>query len=100
MTLGINQSSWGASGKCSSAVFLSALAYLGLLQLVCLGFTLCHSSFLSSWRENHPKPKVIRDHDPDKSGCTTSCRGDKTDPTFSFTFFLFVSPTLQPTQES
>ena len=46
----------------------------------------CCGSFPSCHEENNPDPKSGRDLDPDKPGCTTFCRRDVTDPTFSHTF--------------
>ena len=54
------------------------------------------SHFLCSYRENHPSSKSGRDLDPDRLGCTMSCRGDVTDPTFScfLSDFVLNSPTF------
>ena len=54
----------------------------------------CPGSFLSCPGENYPNPKFGQDLDPDKPGCTTSCREDETNPAFSCTFFGFVSLTF------
>ena len=49
----------------------------------------CPSTFPSSCGENHPDPKSGRDLDPDKPGCTMSCREDETN------IFLEFYPQLQ-----
>ena len=60
------------------------------------GFTTCPGSLPSSHGEKHPDPKSGRDLDPDKLGCTTSCRGDETDPnvlhTLKKNFVLNIRP--------
>ena len=40
--------------------------------------------------ENHPDPKSCQEVDPEKPGCTTSCQGDETDPTYMHVFFWIL----------
>ena len=51
----------------------------------------CPGSFPSCCGENHPDPKSDWDLDPNKPRCSTSCRGDETDPTFLHVFSGFAS---------
>ena len=63
----------------------------------------CPGSFPSSYGENHTKPQLGWEVDSDKPGCTRSCRGDVTNPTFLHAFFWILVPDprfLQPTLES
>ena len=60
-----------------SCQFVST-AFWDLIQLACLNFILaCPGSFPCCCGENHN-----HDPDPDKPGCTMSCKGNETDPTF------------------
>ena len=52
----------------------------------------CSGSFPSSRGEKHPDPKSGQDLDPDKPGCTMSCRGNEIDPNFHSLFGGFRSP--------
>ena len=61
------------------------MACQGFILLVSYGFTACHG-------ENHTDPKSGLDLDPENLGCTMSCQGDVTDPTFLRTFFLHLRP--------
>ena len=54
----------------------------------------CPGSFLSSCGEKHLDPKSGWDLDPDKLGCTMSCRGDINQPKFFMCFFLDFGPRL------
>ena len=62
----------------------------GLIRLVGYRFAACPGNSPSSRGENHSDPKLGQDQDPDKSGCTTSCRGSEMDPTFLCVFSGFA----------
>ena len=56
----------------------------------------CPSSFPCSHEEKHFDPNSSREVDLDKTGCTTSFRGDETDPNFLQAFFWILVPPTDP----
>ena len=73
------------------------MTFRGLMRLVGWGFMACPVSFPLSRGEKHPDPKSGQEVDPDKLGCTMTCRVDETDPKNFAHFFLDFhsrSPTL------
>ena len=52
--------------------------------------TACPHSFKSGHSGKHPHPKSGWHLDQEKLGCTTSCQGGETNPSFCVFFLIFV----------
>ena len=61
--------------------FFLFLLHLG--GVGCFASTAYHNTHSFNHTEKQPYPKSGQEEDPDKPGCTMSCRGGLTDPSFS-----------------